>query len=163
MMLKSEYSLSMRDTLLSGHATELLLILSEQIKGKRIFLACDKGNKRGVGHFVKIISYYDRDLTKVNKFVLDIDGSEGTTQDCANAVRASMKGKLHADARLSGQTTDSGGGGVLDGLAKALLRKDLCVSCDDYKVAPCTLHAIQLTLANPIKACIGEGELLPAL
>lgn len=94
--------------------------------------------------------------------MLDIDASEGTTEACADAIDASMKKlTMSNNIRLTGQSMDSGGGGVLDGLAEALqLKKDLCVDYDDYKIGNCTLHALQLTLANPIKACIGEGKRL---
>lgn len=55
--------------------------------------------------------------------------------------------KLLSAVKLSGQCTDSGGGGVLASLANALRKLD--VTTPIYLVANCTLHAIQLTLANP--------------
>ena len=149
----------MRDTAIPDRAAELLLHLSSMLQNKRVYLSCDKGNKKGVGHFVKVLSYYDETNCCTMKHVLDIDASGGSTEDCALAIKASMaklKGVL-----LSGATTDSGGGGVLDDLASKLqqTRIGVTVGSDDYKVANCTIHAIQLTLANPIKATIGEGKL----
>jgi hypothetical protein len=59
---------------------------------------------------------------------------------------------------LKGQTTDSGGGGgVLELLGNQLKKRDLCSPTD--LVASCTLHAIQITLANPVKKAMGEGSL----
>ena len=46
----------MRDTALYDRAAELLLQLSSTLKNKRVYLSCDKGNKKGVGHFVKVLS-----------------------------------------------------------------------------------------------------------
>mmetsp|Transcript_22644 Transcript_22644/g.67005 ORF Transcript_22644/g.67005 Transcript_22644/m.67005 type:complete len:219 (+) Transcript_22644:1297-1953(+) len=52
---------------------------------------------------------------------------------------------------------DSGGGGVLECLAECL--KKLGVTTQVYLVANCTLHAVQRTLANPVKAVFGDGGL----
>jgi hypothetical protein len=38
------------------YAIDCLLEIGDGIKGKSVFLACDKGHKKKVGHFVKIIS-----------------------------------------------------------------------------------------------------------
>jgi hypothetical protein len=58
---------------------------------------------------------------------------------------------------FKGQTTDSGGGGVLESLGNQLKKRDLC--SPSYLVASCTLHAIQIALANPVKKAMGEGSL----
>jgi hypothetical protein len=134
-------------------AAENLLELGEKIKGKFVFLSCDKGSKKGVGHFVKVLSWFGN--SSVQKQCLDIDGSEGSTEQCADAINASLK-KVGV-AKLSGQTTDSGGGGVLDGLAAALSTRGLCNP--GYLVASCSLHNLQLTIAKPIKETMGEGGL----
>jgi hypothetical protein len=86
---------------------------------------------------------------------LDIDGTEGLTEDCGEAIAASLK-KI-GSIRLQGQTTDSGGGGVLDGLHRSLEERQLVHPF--YSVASCSLHNLQLSVANPIKATMGEGGL----
>jgi hypothetical protein len=77
-------------------------------------LSCDKGNKKGLSHFMKILSWWDKTEKKVQTFVLDIDASEGTSEGCAEAIQHSMKkvNKTTITLPLKGQTTDSGGGGV---------------------------------------------------
>jgi len=96
--------------------------------------------------------------------VLDIDASGGCSVECAQAIRSSMN-KLKAQDDidthlLAGQTTDSGGGGVLDNLAKKLHAIDhLCVPLKDYLVANCTIHALQLQISNAIRTTFGEGGL----
>jgi hypothetical protein len=54
---------------------------------------------------------------------------------------------------LKGQTTDSGGGGVLESLAKQLKKRGICTPI--YLVASCMLHAIRIALANPVKSSLG--------
>lgn len=57
---------------------------------------------------------------------------------------------------LHGQSTDGGGGGVLDGLSKELHELGLTVDQEDYLVASCSIHDLQLTLCNPTKKLLGE-------
>jgi len=45
---KCQWHQATRDTMLLGH----------ELKNKRIYVSADKGNKRGVGHFVKIVSWW---------------------------------------------------------------------------------------------------------
>jgi len=122
-----------------------------------IYIACDKGNKKGVSHFVKFLCWWNWETGQVESQVLDIDASGGTTEECADASEASMnKLKEQAGAAthlLHGQGTDSGGGGVLDGLAGALqARVNLCISAADYLIANCCIHALQLQLRNSVVA-----------
>jgi hypothetical protein len=123
-----------------------------------VFLSCDKGNKKGPRHFVKILSWWDKIEKKVQTFVLDIDASEGTSEGCAEAIQHSMK-KVHNTIALvlKEQTTDSGGGGVLQLLGKQSQKRGLCNV--PYLVGSCTLHAIQIALANPVKKAMGKGSL----
>ena len=91
--------------------------------------------------------------------LLDIDGSLSSTEECAKAIEFSLR-KLRLGGRtlvLSGQTTDSGGGGVLDGLARELNALGLTVEMDQYLVAPCAIHALNLQLSDPTSKLIGDG------
>ena len=150
----------MRDILIS-FAVDSLTEVGNQIHGAdNVFLSCHKENKKGLSHFVKILSWWDKAEKKVQTFlVLDIDASEGTSEGCAEAIQHSMK-KVNKSAitlPLKGQTTDSGGGGVLESLGNQLRKRNLC--SPTYLVASCTLHAIQIALANPVKKAMGEGSL----
>jgi hypothetical protein len=144
------------------YAIDCLLELSENLeKADCVYLACDKGNKKGLGHFVKVLSWWDKKAGKVQMFTLDVDASEGMTADCAQAIQHSLKkvnGILEA-LLLSGTTTDSGGGGVLEKLAEELNLRDLCKEGNVFQIANCTLHAIQLALSNPVKIAFLEGSL----
>ena len=150
---------NLRDILISS-AVDSLIEIGKQIHlAGNVFMSCDKGNKKGLSHFVKILSWWDKIQNQVQTFVLDIDASEGTSEGCAEAIEHSIK-KLNNTIDLlilTGQTTDSGGGGVLESLMEELKKRNLCTPT--YLVASCTLHAIQIALANPVKKTFGEGKL----
>ena len=113
------------------------------------------GNKKGIGHFVKYIVYLDNNGI-VQCHQLDLDANEGTASDCAKAIQYSIK-KLELDGHtvfLKGQSTDSGGGGVLDNLARELRKLGLCVAEDGYLIAACSIHCLQLQLSMPTKELI---------
>jgi len=145
-----------------NQAVRETISLGIRLLDKIIYLACDKGNKKGVSHFVKILAWWEGH--RVVTQLLDIDASGGTSEECADAIEASMN-KLKATSGaathlLSGQGTDSGGGGVLEGLARALQAKpNLCVPPEFYLVAPCCIHALQLQLRNAVIAVFGDGGL----
>ena len=130
---------------------------------RHVYLSSDKGNKKGVGHFVKCLSWFnfDADMLKVQKQLLDNDASDGKTVECARAIKASLGKVSHGetDALLNGSASDSGGGGVLDDLAEKLQAEGVCDTTESYLVSNCTLHATQLQLANAVKATHGEGGL----
>jgi hypothetical protein len=146
--------------ILISFAVYSLIEVGNQIHGAdNVFLSCNKGNKKELSHFVKILLWWDKTEKKIQTFVLDIDTSEGTSEGCAEAIQHSMKkvNKSTITLPLKGQTTYSGGGGVLESLGNQLKKRDLC--SPTYLVASCTLHAIQIALANPVKKAMGEGSL----
>ena len=134
-------------------AAKCLLAFAVNLKHKRVFLSCDKGNKKGVGHFIKMLSYWADGQVQFK--CLDMDASQGDTNSCADAIQHSLKSV--GSIKLQGSTTDSGGGGVLDSLARSLESKGLCNT--NYKVAGCSIHTFQLTLAVPTQKVLGEGGL----
>jgi hypothetical protein len=73
--------------ILISFAVDSLIEVGKQIRGAdNVFLSCDKGNKKGLSHFVKILSWWDRTQKKVQIFMLDIDASEGTSEGCAEGI-----------------------------------------------------------------------------
>ena len=142
-------------------ATRDTISLGIRLSNKKIFIACDKGNKKGVGHFAKALCWWENG--RVYTELLDIDASGGTSEECAKSIQASMnKLKLTDDAnthKLHGQDTDSGGGGTLDSLHKHMDELDLCVPDNEYLAAGCMIHALQLQLGNAIRETFGFGSL----
>ena len=61
--------------------------------------------------------------------------------------------------RYSGCTTDSGGGGTGHSLHQKMKEEDLCCPDISYLVGFCTLHTLQLTLANALEKTVGTGGL----
>ena len=104
------------DALISSAVDSLIEIGNEICGAHNVFMSCDKGNKKGLSHFIKILSWWDEVQKQVKTFALDIDASEGTSKGCAEAIQHSMTKLNDAIALLvlTGQTTDSGGGGMLE-------------------------------------------------
>jgi len=132
-----------------------------QLIDKRIYVSCDKENKKGVGHFVKVLSWWDESSHGVTAQLLDIDASGGNSQDCALAMQASInKLKMNDEDqthKLASQYTDSGCGGVLDGLAKEMATLGLtCVH--NCLIANCTIQTLQLQLRNAVVEALGAGS-----
>ncbi len=73
---------NLRDILIS-FAVDSLNEVGNQIHGaENVFLSCDKGNKKGLSHFVKILSRWDKTERTDQTCVLNIDASEGTSEGC---------------------------------------------------------------------------------
>jgi hypothetical protein len=135
-----------------------ILWLEDQFRdADAICISCDKGNRKGIDHFPKAISWWSKKERKVLSACIDADGSGGKSEECAAAIGHSVKKFRNAIQFFFGQTTDSGGGGVLYSLERELSKLNLCSPI--YFVAPCTLHGMNLIFANSVKAVFGEGGL----
>ena len=66
-------------SLMFDQAARCLISFAVELRNKRVFLSCNKGNKKGVGHFVKMLSYWDDRSNHVQFKCLDMDASEGDT------------------------------------------------------------------------------------
>ena len=145
-------------------ATDSKFLAAEEIleEGAKVFLVCDKGAlKTANAHFVKILAWYSRKEGRVKSFMLDSEDSDGHSNECADVIRHSLS-KFFGDkekivAVLNGQATDSGGGGVGKSLYENLEELNLCIPSDGYLMSFCTLHCLQLTLANAILTVLGKG------
>lgn len=137
------------------------MLLGNELRNTKTCMSCDKGNKKGVGHLVKYVSWWFPG--KVLKRLLDIDGSGGTGVECAAGIQCSMnKLKNHNDDLthlLYGTATDSGGGGTLESLYDQMVPLGLCAPEDEYLITNCLIHAVQLQLKNAVCAAFGEGAL----
>jgi len=143
-------------------ATRDTMLLGRDLRERKIYIACDKGNKKGVGHFVKVLASLDDDGL-VQPKLLDIDASGGTSAECAAAIKASMNKLKDNDDDVThllyGQSTDSGGGGTLESLHEHMKVLQLCAPDDVYLTAPCCIHALQIQLKNAVVETFGEGAL----
>ena len=82
----------LKDILCNCSSDSMSEVAEEILKdGARIFLIADKGAKKGSHtNFVKIISWYIKNDARVKSFNLDSDDSDGSSEDCAKAVRHAL-------------------------------------------------------------------------
>jgi hypothetical protein len=138
-------------------AVDCLLWLMDELKGAHaVFLACDKGNRKGVDHLAKVLSWWDETERCVRSVCLDIDGSGGSSENVGDAIDHSLKKLLDAVEKLAGQSHDGGGGGVGDSLMDGLIARNR-TRLHGYYATFCTLHALQLGLSRGFEAAFGGG------
>ena len=122
-------------------------------KNSVAFLGIDKGPS---GDFVKIVSQYNHKTEKVEIFILDNEKSGGTNVEAAHSIKFSVdRFELGDDFTFGGFTADSGGGGTRAGLMYYL--KPMHIVEEDGLIGTCSLHCLQLLLANPTLKYIGKG------
>ena len=142
-------------------AAECLAIQRARLaKAHAVMLGCDKGQRHGLDHLPKCLSYFDIEEDRVQAFCLDNDPTGGTSDATARAVAHSLETKLGKEILkvLRAQSTDSGGGGVLISLMEGLSSLGY-VSAYLYFVIPCTIHAWQRALQNGMESVFGLGGL----
>jgi hypothetical protein len=138
-------------------ATDSKFVAAEEIleEGAKVFLICDKGAlKTANAHFVKILAWYSKKERRVKMFCLDTEDTDGHSNECADAIKHSLLNFFGSEDSISavlyGQMTDSGGGGVGKSLYLHLDKRSLCTPANEYLTGFCTLHCLQLLLANGI-------------
>ena len=105
-------------------------------------MSWEKGERTGLGHLVKEIDSWDVELFQSTR--LDVDASKGSSKEVENSLDVSLNqiGICRSDGvrtLLIGQTTYSGGGGVIDNLASEL-KNASCINFF-YCIIYCCLHA----------------------
>jgi hypothetical protein len=84
-----------------------------------------------------------------------MDSSGKSDIEVARAIKHSMVQK-EVEHKLSGQTTDNGGGATLESFAKELKSEEV-TNQDYYSVANCTLHDLSLGVSVPVDKVFGLG------
>ena len=122
----------------------------KQMEGaNNLYGTYDKGHRAKVDHFAKILSWWDRDAGKTLYVTLDMDPAGNSSEEVAMAIKHSLIQK-EVPKKLSGQTTDNGGGGVLEHLREKL--QELGITNEKfYFIANCTLHNLLLVDAVPVE------------
>jgi len=139
------------------------ILLGNEFQRSKTHMACDKGNKKGIGQFAKCVSKWNQD-GGTNLKLLDTDAAGGTSAECALAIQASVN-KLKNDDTVQdshlvcGQNTDSGGGGTLESSHEAMEPLALCAPVDQHLIGNCTIHAHQIGLKNAVEITFGTGGL----
>ena len=132
------------------------IILDDQV---RVFLSSDHGNKKGLHHLVKYLSWFDFKRDRVRKNLLDTDATGGTSKETAEGINKSLtkldKGEIRV--MLHGNHGDAGGGGTGNSLVACLVAENRIHNVEEYLFCTCALHGMQLCLANPVIKLMGEG------
>jgi hypothetical protein len=64
-----------------------ILWLEDQFRdADAVFISCDKGSRKGIDHFPKVISWWSKTEQKVMSACIDADGSGGKSEECAAAI-----------------------------------------------------------------------------
>ena len=137
-------------------ATDSIVQLRNELHGNSwVYIMFDKGQDNNL---CKRLAWWSVEEKKVKTVLVDVDKLGGSSNECALALKHSMKkltGEETLTVKLAGQMTDSGGGGTLESVAKEL--KALGLQNDIYSIGSCTLHLLQLALATPMKKVFGDG------
>ena len=142
--------------LLHATAEEILSIARESSSSAKTYFACDAANKKGTHHMIKHISYCDTVNEKLIACELDSDACVGTNEKVAIAIDISMKKLDPEDASLPkrvmhGLSTDAGGGGTGEGLARDLRNHDRLVPESSFFGVTCCLHGHSLAFKSPVE------------
>ena len=144
-----------------NNAADTIVMMRSAIKsGTRVYLSCDKGNKKGNKNLAKYVSWYCTDTKRVKTYLLDVNCTDENTDDIAKAIKHSLEQTFGKDnlPTIFGQCTDSGGGGTGKKLHAELEKLGLTpISC--YLVTSCALHNLQTALRNGVQLVLGEGGL----
>jgi len=122
-------------------SAETVLLNQNSIrKNKNVFISANKVNKKCNKHLAKFICWYDIDDCEVKKFLLDVDCTDEYTDKIVGTLEHSLRRLFPTDIPVCiyGQYTDSGGGGTLDALARALEAKVL--TSDRYLISSFTIQ-----------------------
>ena len=122
-----------------------------------LYFSVDKGNKKGNKNLAKYICRYDKKKDAVTILLIHVNSSEESTDDVVDATIHSLR-RLFPDGeniRLHGQCTDSGGGGTLHSMARAMHSRN--ITSEHYLVGSCSLHNLQTCLRNGVINVLGEG------
>ena len=144
-----------------NNAADTIIMMRSSIKSNpRVYLSCDKGNKKGNKNLAKYISWYCKDSKRVKTYLLDVNCTDENTDDIANAIKHSLVQTFGIDniPTIFGQCTDSGGGGTGKKLYAEIEKLGLTpLTC--YLITSCALHNLQTALRNGVQLVLGEGGL----
>ena len=153
-------------TTLANHefrvASECLMLVAREMNEsgvKHYALSQDGGNKKGLEHLVKMVSYLSKDdegRRRIINFCLDIDTC-GKTRDAIVAGITQSLSRLNklVTARCSAITGDSGGGGAVQGLHGPLIEAKAMLPWSTY--IRCLLHALNKSFERAIRHRPSDG------
>ena len=147
----------LRNCVTRAHA-ECIVEMKHDFKGKKIHMAHDKGNKRGLDHLAKAASLFNRKTGKIDTKVVDINTSGSCGEGVADGLQNSL-GSVGCPTffKLASCCTDNGGGGVLEESATKLKERGLTLP--RFIVSNCCVHTHQISLSHGIQTYFGSGSI----
>ena len=133
-------------------------------KNPNTYISAEKSNSEKGGSkkatLPKIFTFTDIVTHTIITFLLYCNGDGDDSEDVSKAIRHRIKklqSMMSVPLILRGQSTDSGGGGTLEYLAKHLKSDNSLTFAEGYIVASCRLHNLQTALRNAVIDVLGEG------
>ena len=156
-------SASTLKTLMIDLAVDCVIMMSEEMKDKKLSLMCDKGEDSGTGaSFVKLTSFFDCVRKRVVVRCFGIEQAGNSSKDAAIAIDHALKlfeYCCQTRKRFTATMTDAGGGGVGSSLYKNLVTVDRAIDSLDHIWGTCTLHALNIMFSVPVETIMGTGGL----
>lgn len=138
-------------------SAQILAIMSKNMKGKKIFLACNAANKHGLHYMVKLILFWDFNSNELIVYQIDANAFRRTNLETVIAIDFSLK-KVDSSTKttLNNLSLDAGiistASGLLEELKKLSRFNSLFVL-----LATCSLYGLNLVFSNPVTNLIGKG------
>jgi len=138
-------------------AADSLVVVCQRIKDDGASFGAvmvDHGNRNGQEHFVKVLIWEGRDGTP-QFFCLDTDQCSHSADDCADAIKQSLK-ILHGveDFKIIAITGDSGGGAGIHRLHAACINAGIMDA--DSKKNPCLIHNLNKAFEEACETTFGK-------
>ena len=143
---------------------QMQVIADLVIQDVPIFASFDKGHRNGKDYMVKELSWWDESEKRVETIRLQSDGAGSTSEEAARSWDVALqeidfwvqqREPGRENVKLYGQTTDSGGGGVLHSVKGELSKLDR-IKLEGYVVAACALHVANRALETAVVKSFGE-------
>ena len=106
-------------TAVTEYAVDTTLLMKDSIDANpNVYVASDKGNKKGNKNLAKYFCWYCTKTKKVLTFLLNVDCVDKETKDIFNGIHHSIrrffqtKEEEEVPIKIRGQCTDSGGGKI---------------------------------------------------
>jgi hypothetical protein len=93
----------LKEIVRDGAVDCLLWLMDELKKAHAVFLACNKGNRKGVFHLAKVLSWWHGAERCVRSVCLDIDGSGGSSENVGDAIDHLLKKLIFAGLQTQTQ------------------------------------------------------------
>lgn len=90
---------------------------------------------------IKMVSFFNKAKDKVEVGLMDMHSAGDSSAKAGESVQTSHENNGFKNLRYSGQTTDSGGGGVFESLKYAMEKLHLIRTCEFRDLLHCGMYS----------------------